>query len=163
MVCIFSRKKKLPAVIVAEATTLRRHMQAFHEGEYKKWAEEHSFQSMLPKDSKARRAQAAANTQGRLDPHLKVMPKQLHTEPYTHARFRDASIEWIVATDQPIQALEHPTFRKMIDIASRATEAIKIPGRKRTRKEIIRMFQQQLLHLRKKLNVRLICICPAFY
>jgi hypothetical protein len=29
---------------------------------------------------------------------------------------------------KPIQALEHPKFKEMIDVASRATKGVKIPG-----------------------------------
>jgi hypothetical protein len=42
----------------------------------------------------------------------------------------------------------------MIDIASRATKGIKIPGRKATRAEIIWLFKDYLTRLKTKLNVR---------
>ena len=57
-------------------------------------------------------------------------------------------------TSQPIQALEHPKFKEMIDITSRATNSIKIPGRKATRGEIISLFKDHLIRLKAKLNVR---------
>jgi hypothetical protein len=41
----------------------------------------------------------------------------------------------------------------MIDVASRATQGVKIPGRKATRAEIIRVFKNHLTKLKKKLNV----------
>ena len=41
----------------------------------------------------------------------------------------------------------------MIDVASRATHGVKIPGRKATRAEIIRTFKNHLTRLRDKLNV----------
>lgn len=41
----------------------------------------------------------------------------------------------------------------MIAIAARATKGVKIPGRKATRDEIIKTFQDQLTHLRDRLNV----------
>lgn len=41
----------------------------------------------------------------------------------------------------------------MIDVASRATNGVKIPGRKVTRAEIMRMFKNHLTRLRNKLNV----------
>ncbi|KZP31896.1 hypothetical protein FIBSPDRAFT_723521, partial [Athelia psychrophila] len=56
---------------------------------------------------------------------------------------------------QPIAALEHPKFKDMIDIASRATNGVKIPNRKATRLAIIRMFKSQLSNLKKRLNVSL--------
>ena len=41
----------------------------------------------------------------------------------------------------------------MIDVASRATNGIKIPGRKATRVEIMRTFKNHLMRLKKTLNV----------
>jgi hypothetical protein len=55
---------------------------------------------------------------------------------------------------QPIQALEHPKFQEMIDVASRATNGVKIPGRKATRGEIKRLFKDHLVRLKAQLNVR---------
>ncbi|KAG1765529.1 hypothetical protein EDD22DRAFT_760055, partial [Suillus occidentalis] len=54
---------------------------------------------------------------------------------------------------KPIQALEHPRFKEMVDVASRATQGIKILGRKATRAEIMQMFKNHLTRLKKKLNV----------
>jgi len=54
---------------------------------------------------------------------------------------------------QPIQALEHPKFKDMIDVVSRATQGVKIPGRKATRAEIMWIFKNHLTQLKKKLNV----------
>ena len=41
----------------------------------------------------------------------------------------------------------------MIDIASQATNGVKIPGRKATQAEIMRMFKNHLTRLKKTLNV----------
>ena len=56
---------------------------------------------------------------------------------------------------QPLQALEHPAFHKMIDIAARATNGVTIPNRKATREEIMNMFRNQLTRLKEWLNVSL--------
>jgi hypothetical protein len=56
---------------------------------------------------------------------------------------------------QPLQALDHPSFQKMIDVAARATKGINIPNRKATRKYIIELFKKNLDKLRLKLKVRL--------
>ncbi|KAG1758826.1 hypothetical protein EDD22DRAFT_783439, partial [Suillus occidentalis] len=64
--------------------------------------------------------------------------------PYSDKLFKQAAIEWLVATDQPIQALEHPKFKEMVDITSRATNGVKIPGSKATHAEIMRMFKNHL-------------------
>jgi hypothetical protein len=57
---------------------------------------------------------------------------------------------------QPLQALEHPTFHKMINIAARATNGITIPNRKATRDEIMDLFNTQMIHLKTRFSV---CIC----
>jgi hypothetical protein len=41
----------------------------------------------------------------------------------------------------------------MIDITARATNGVKIPGRKATRNQIMRMFKNHLTKLKKTLNV----------
>jgi hypothetical protein len=58
---------------------------------------------------------------------------------------------------KPIDALEREKFREMIDIASRAKDGVRIPGRKSTREEIIDLFKRRMEQLKAKLNVR------AFY
>ncbi|KAG1822934.1 uncharacterized protein BJ212DRAFT_1263646 [Suillus subaureus] len=73
--------------------------------------------------------------------------------PYSDQLFRKAAIKWLIATDQPIQALEHLRFKEMVDVASRATQGVKIPGHKATHAEIMCMFKSHLTKLRKKLNV----------
>ena len=73
--------------------------------------------------------------------------------PYTDKLFRQAAIEWLVATDQPLQALEHPKFKDMIDVAARATNGVKLPGRRATRSEIKATFKTNLMKLKVQLNV----------
>ncbi|KAH9987894.1 hypothetical protein BJV77DRAFT_918932, partial [Russula vinacea] len=73
---------------------------------------------------------------------------------YTDQSFCQAAIEWLIATDQPLCALEHPKFKEMIDIAARATNRVKLPGQKSTRAEIIRLlFKNHLTSLKSRLNV----------
>ncbi|KIM74771.1 hypothetical protein PILCRDRAFT_79704, partial [Piloderma croceum F 1598] len=117
------------------------------------WCEKNDFKSKLPKAVKKAEEAEATMRQGQLDSHLQEMPCKERVIPYTDALFRKAAIEWLVATDQPIQALEHPAFQKMIGIAARATNGIIIPNRKATRQEIMNMFKNQLIHLKERLNV----------
>lgn len=56
---------------------------------------------------------------------------------------------------QPLQAFDHPSFQKMIDIAARATKDINIPNRKATRKHIIEVFKKNLDQLRIRFSVRI--------
>ncbi|KAI0757827.1 hypothetical protein C8Q80DRAFT_1090595 [Daedaleopsis nitida] len=152
--------------LVADVTTIRRHLGASHEGAYHAWAKNTGFVSMLPKDSAARRrAQASKSAeQTRLDPHLREQPKPPEQlVKYSDELFRDAAVEWLIATDQPLQALEHPSFKKMIHIAARSTEGVRIPNRKQTRAAIIDLFKKNLLKLRERLNVCWPCVSEQLY
>ncbi|KAL1939214.1 hypothetical protein VTO73DRAFT_10255 [Trametes versicolor] len=121
---------------------------------YHVWAKANDFMSMLPRDTDARRKQLAKQkaTQSTLTLHLREKPPPPSVVKYTNALFRDAAIEWLIATDQPIQALEHPAFRNMIDIAARATDGVRVPNRKQTRRAIIETFKRNLTKLRERLN-----------
>ncbi|OJT08055.1 Zinc finger BED domain-containing protein RICESLEEPER 2 [Trametes pubescens] len=140
--------------IANEVSTLRRHMQAHHEGKYRTWCEANSFTSMLPKDSFKRRenAKASAQNQTRLDGLLRPLPPKEVVIPYTDEAFNEAAREWLIETNQPIQALQHPSFQKMIHIAARATNGVKIADLRNTRDGIIRAFKKQMTALRAKLN-----------
>ncbi|KAG1886428.1 uncharacterized protein F5891DRAFT_968156 [Suillus fuscotomentosus] len=123
-------------LLVNESTTLRRHAEANFAGKYRQWAKEHSFKSMLPGDVKAHK-EKAEQAQRTINSHLTECKLSERVIPYSDKLFKQASIEWLVATDQPIQALEHPKFQEMIYVASRATNSVKIPSCKATCAEII--------------------------
>ncbi|KDQ58810.1 hypothetical protein JAAARDRAFT_47130 [Jaapia argillacea MUCL 33604] len=58
--------------------------------------------------------------------------------------------------DSPVDvpfALEHPSFTKMIDIASCAKNGVKIPNRKATQREILNIFYDYLVKMKEKLNI----------
>ncbi|EKM48159.1 uncharacterized protein PHACADRAFT_109339, partial [Phanerochaete carnosa HHB-10118-sp] len=139
--------------------TLRHHMESKHEGKYWNHIELKKLKSMLPKDREKERVALAAekerNKQLQLDPHLKEMPKKERVIAYTHQVFRRAAIEWLVATGQPLSALEHESFKKMINIASQARDGVEILSRKVARQEIIAMFKEYMRNLKAKLNVSL--------
>ncbi|KAG2746661.1 hypothetical protein P692DRAFT_20738482, partial [Suillus brevipes Sb2] len=101
---------------------------------YRKWCKANKFESMLPPDVKEQKnAAAVANArQDSLDPHLHEVQPREHVLPYSDKLFREAAIEWLASTNQPIQAVDHPSFKKMIDTASRATTGVLIPNRKAT-------------------------------
>ena len=69
----------------------------------------------------------------------------------------------ILIFPQPIQALEHTKFRELIDIASRATNGVKIPHRKLTRGDIKRLFKEHLTKLKTQLNVSISEMLDAYY
>ncbi|KAF8179097.1 hypothetical protein K438DRAFT_1604216, partial [Mycena galopus ATCC 62051] len=136
--------------------TLRRHLESDHYNAYHRWATAQGFTSALPGDRKKQKMKEtsdAPDSQPTLDNHLRDIPPKERVIPYSHESFRQAAIEWLVATDQPIDCLEHPKFRDMIDIASRAKDGVLIPGRKSTREEIIDLFKRRMDQLKTKLNV----------
>ncbi|KAF8239858.1 hypothetical protein L208DRAFT_1052466, partial [Tricholoma matsutake] len=67
--------------------------------------------------------------------------------PYSEKLFHQVAVEWLVGMDQPIQALKHPKFKELIDVASRTPNGVKIPGQKATQAEIMRMFKNHLTTL----------------
>ncbi|KAF8526667.1 hypothetical protein BU17DRAFT_40587, partial [Hysterangium stoloniferum] len=142
-------------VIVAEATTCRRHIEANHKVKYLSWAAMNGFMSMLPGDMKCRNAEAKAGAEAQLtlDSYLQQQPIKECIVPYTDPVFCKAMIEWLVSTDQPIQALEHPAFQNMMNISAHAKDGVKIPNRKQTQQEIVNMFKAQLSKLHNHLNV----------
>ena len=143
---------------------------------YNTWCIKNDFESKLPKVVKSRKDAKAAedcSKQSSLDPHLEERCKETFV-PYSDSLFREAAIEWLIATDQvfflnflnilfsisdfkmqPLQAFDHPSFHKMIDVAARATKGINIPNRKASRKHIIALFKKNLDNLHLKLTVRL--------
>ncbi|KAJ6603775.1 hypothetical protein B0H10DRAFT_1822219 [Mycena sp. CBHHK59/15] len=137
--------------ITVQATTLHRHLEAEHYNTYHKWAKKVGFTSALPKDRRAQKqkeAVEALQSQLTLDGHLKEMSPKEKIIPYSHEAFQQAAIEWLVATDQPIDALEHEKFQEMIDIASHAKDGVCIPGRKSTHEEIIDLFKRCMEQLK---------------
>ncbi|KAF8149598.1 hypothetical protein K438DRAFT_1456814, partial [Mycena galopus ATCC 62051] len=109
--------------------TFRRHLQKYHKPDYQEWAKNNDFESRLPEDVKERTAAAEAAAvekarlhQQTLDPHLRKKPER--PVPYSDDVFTEAALEWLIATNQPVNALTHPKFKAMIDIAARATAGV---------------------------------------
>ncbi|KAJ3527051.1 hypothetical protein NMY22_g9922 [Coprinellus aureogranulatus] len=117
--------------LVNEVTTLRRHLQAQH---------------------KARKRAAEEAKQTTLDDHVQHIEPNAPTLKYSDTLFREAAEEWLIETNQPLSALDHPRFHHMIDIASRATNGVKIPTRQATRESIISRFKKNISELANKFN-----------
>ncbi|KAI6119784.1 hypothetical protein EV401DRAFT_1800013, partial [Pisolithus croceorrhizus] len=54
---------------------------------------------------------------------------------------------------QPIHALQHPAFTKMVKIASHTKNGIKIPSCRQTCQAVIDLFKTRLLDLHKCFSV----------
>ncbi|KLO04531.1 hypothetical protein SCHPADRAFT_795107, partial [Schizopora paradoxa] len=101
--------------------TVRRHLAAFHYVPYTKFCAETGFVSKLAKDKKARE-DAEKMKQTSLDGHLKEMPKQAPKLPYSDDNFKELAIRWLVSCDLPLQALENPHFRELIELVARSKD-----------------------------------------
>ncbi|KAF6744250.1 hypothetical protein DFP72DRAFT_826137, partial [Ephemerocybe angulata] len=138
--------------------TLRRHMEAHHPKRYNKWCERNDFLSMLPKTVHARRdalaaAAASTSTQQTLDGHVHPIDPAPRVIKYSDALFQQVAEEWLIATNQPIEALSHPRFHEMIEVAARATDGVKIPEKRAVRESILRHFRNSVKELRDRLNI----------
>ncbi|KIJ35873.1 hypothetical protein M422DRAFT_84981, partial [Sphaerobolus stellatus SS14] len=107
--------------------TLRRHLQSMHKGSYLTWVKNTpGAVNKLPNFLAQQRKEVAEKLQqSRLTEHFEKAEPQEHAIPYSDERFKEAAIEWLIATDQPIQALDHPKFHEMIDLASQAKNGVK--------------------------------------
>ncbi|KAF8154640.1 hypothetical protein B0H34DRAFT_852330 [Crassisporium funariophilum] len=151
--------------IVDKATTMRRHMAACHPHVYRKWAKAEKFDSMLPNNTTKRRKSIADQLlqQTSDDNHFKPATAEEKPIPYSDKIFKEAAIEWLIETNQPIQAFKHPKFQKMVSIAARSTRGVKFPLRKQTRQEIIKQFKEQMKALKERLNVSSILLLFSHY
>jgi hypothetical protein len=71
---------------------------------YNKWCKANDFVTKLP--DAVKQAKEAADIdrdmlqQSSLDGHLRKIPQQERVIPYSDKLFREAAIEWLIATDQ---------------------------------------------------------------
>ena len=75
----------------------------YYKARYISWCEKNDFESKLPKVVKARKAAQEAedrSKQSSLNLHLKERPTTETSIPYSDSLFREATIEWLIATDQ---------------------------------------------------------------
>ncbi|KAK6987995.1 hypothetical protein R3P38DRAFT_2573848, partial [Favolaschia claudopus] len=140
---------------VKDASTLRRHLERYHQPAYYKWCKTENFLSMLPKDTKARKlkAEVAKKRQLTLDGQLVPRPPATKKLIYTHERFAEAAVRWMIATDQSLSALANEYFIVMIDTAALATNGVEIPGRHASRATVMRLFKENLWRLKALFNV----------
>jgi hypothetical protein len=71
----------------------------WQQGVYRKWCGSVNFESMLPGDVQAWKMKAAKENQT-LNKHLKEKQLSECVVPYSDKIFRQAAIEWLIATDQ---------------------------------------------------------------
>ncbi|KAG2085776.1 uncharacterized protein F5147DRAFT_588786 [Suillus discolor] len=149
------RTKGYPCQIVSDTSMCRRHIAFRHSNNYRQWCKTNNFELMLPQDIKERKTVVAiANVQQTsLDGHLQEKPSTDIVVPYTNTIFREAAIGWLISTSQPIQAIDHLAFQKMIAVAAHAMSGVVLPNRNATRGEIMNLFKKQMTKLKECLNV----------
>ncbi|KAE9402350.1 hypothetical protein BT96DRAFT_816734, partial [Gymnopus androsaceus JB14] len=143
-----------------EISTLCRHLGLKHEVcFFSHGVKPNNFTSMIPKDIKIRKnaVEAAAASQTVIDDHAVPLPRKEWVLPYLDELFQQAAIEWLIETDQPISALEHPRFWEMIGTAARTTNSVKIPNCKATHQSIIALFKKNLYNLWTRFAVNDFC------
>ncbi|KAH8996929.1 hypothetical protein EDB86DRAFT_2768179, partial [Lactarius hatsudake] len=123
---------KQDKILTNEHSTLRRHAASLHPRRYRKWCQENKFESMLPDDTKQCR-QAALDknlktSQSSITDHFKPQNESKRPIPYSDKAFMCATIKWLIDGDLPLQVFSRPSFKRMIDIASRATRSVKLPS-----------------------------------
>ncbi|KAF5314033.1 hypothetical protein D9611_006951 [Ephemerocybe angulata] len=137
--------------IVADVTTLQRHLEYAHEGKYNSWCLKNNYESKLPGAVKAGKEalEVAEGWQGTLDD---AVEENANIIPYTRALFEEAAEDWLIETGQPLDALSHPRFHYMVDVASRAMNGVKVPEKRATRAHLIARFKKNMSELHKCLN-----------
>ncbi|KAH9010164.1 hypothetical protein EDB83DRAFT_2234463, partial [Lactarius deliciosus] len=84
---------------------------------YRKWCDSNCFDSMLPQDSKKHK-HVEKDRQSLVIDHFGPNDPTKRPIPFSEKALQTATLEWMVATNQLIRAFSHPTFKKMLDIAS---------------------------------------------
>ncbi|KAF9486994.1 hypothetical protein BDN71DRAFT_1352340, partial [Pleurotus eryngii] len=134
------------AGIIADLSTLQRHLEAHHRGSYLDWCSKNKFISKLLKDCAEAKRQASAQSQEHITAHLVLNPDAPIT--YSESGFLEASLHWL-----PIQAFDHLAFQNMIKMAARAMNGVKLPNCNSTRSGLISIFMKEMSSLRDRLSV----------
>ncbi|KAH9001365.1 hypothetical protein EDB92DRAFT_1788805, partial [Lactarius akahatsu] len=161
---------KQDKILSYEHSTLRRHAASLHLRRYKRWCKENKFESMLPDDTRRRREAA-------LDKGAKILQSTIthHFQPENAAEkpiaysdkadfFTSLTQHWAesLAPFQSPQVLDSPSFKRMVDLASRANHGVKLPSPRQTRGRVIKNFKQQMCLLKERLNVSSLFRSPTF-
>ncbi|EKM76615.1 hypothetical protein AGABI1DRAFT_94030 [Agaricus bisporus var. burnettii JB137-S8] len=142
--CLTCRKERREKWIVAETTTLRRHMASAHKSVYYQWALQNNFKSMLPANRKAEKHVKTNKraSQSTLDPYLTLHPPSNRgAVEYYGATFTQAVLEWIAVTNQPLSATPPGAHKEVV-----------IPSQEETREALIDLFKMNPTSFRGRLS-----------
>ena len=147
----------------SSTTTLRKHIENYHEQEYSDICSSNGWKNQLPKRAAVLAAQAA-QAAGTTDPKLSSR------EPFSNEAFLHKIINWVVADDQvsdkntnscvndfffPIQsirAIEVPELRQLFLLLHQELNDENIPKRDKLRDAILRAWKSYYCSLREKLK-----------
>ena len=130
--------------------------------------------------SEAEKEEAARLKQGSLDPHLADLGQKERVLPYTDSLFRQAAIDWLIATDQVylLTRIEAPltssicsqskhlnirNFRKWSISQLEQQPASKYLAEKQLGRKLLVPSKKNLTDLRNKLNVGLFFLFLLFF
>ncbi|KAK0222638.1 hypothetical protein EDD85DRAFT_779154, partial [Armillaria nabsnona] len=115
-----------------DVSTRRHHLAAKHKGDYCAWCKANNFESMLPEDTAKRRKEEKEKlAQSSLDEHVVDLTHQKRETRvvYSDHNWERATLRWMINTEQPIDAFQHPDFIRMIHMAAQAPDGqIFLPG-----------------------------------
>lgn len=95
---------------------------------YRKWCEKNNFESMLPEDSKKRKALALDKSrlsrQSSVTDHFGPEDTDAKPIPYSDSAFKTAAVEWLIETNQ-VRLVRHIHFSILSHMAIAATPDIR--------------------------------------
>ncbi|KAF6742591.1 hypothetical protein DFP72DRAFT_830399, partial [Ephemerocybe angulata] len=114
---------------------------------YDKWCERTGFTTMLPKAVASKgcsiETQRPMPSKPSTATSFPIQPAPMSSSTVS-ALFQQAAEEWLIMTNQPIDALSHPKFHELIQVAAaRATDGVTIPEKRAVRESIIRRFSRR--------------------
>ena len=81
------------------------------EDHYQKWCKENKFLSMLPDDAQEQRAAHHLKLQQtQVNDHFPTAQPEDKPPPYTDELFKEATIEWLIQTDQVSSSIIKTVF-----------------------------------------------------
>ncbi|KAF9463153.1 hypothetical protein BDZ94DRAFT_1218637 [Collybia nuda] len=104
------------------------------------------------RDQKLKAAMKSKTKQTHINLHFQSLEPGEKPKQYSDDLFKEAAIQWLIETDQPVQAFEHPAFKDMIKVAVLATQGVKIPDCRQTWEAIVQEFKNQMKKLKEQLK-----------
>ncbi|KAF9456143.1 ribonuclease H-like domain-containing protein [Collybia nuda] len=143
--------------LIADCSTIRRHIAFKHKKKYHAWAKANHFESKLAEDVSQRKKERLASEaqQSKLDPHLQMRVPTKRVIPYSDQLFRQAAVEWLIATDQYAEKAQHAfsaSKKTTLHLAIPALESLHKAWSTRANSDKYAFFQAALKGAAEKVN-----------